>query len=197
MVRPMEAFESFVAVALESEDYVVSSAVKFRVPRRTKKAAYEEWQEHGYEVDLIGARADRLVLATVKSFFGSVGVRAEHVDGTTKDDRWRKSYALLNDEGLRTERVKKAAARYGYNVDQVELRLCVGRFAAPVTRTHEDRIRTWADTQIIGAGPIKVFGLDEVVGDVRDAAEHKQYRDDPVPVTMKVLAAAKILKDSP
>ena len=67
----MEAFESFVAVALEAEDFVVSSGVKFRVQRRTKKAAYEEWQEHGYEVDLVGARAKRLSTsntATIRSW---------------------------------------------------------------------------------------------------------------------------------
>jgi len=46
----------------------VSEAVKFRVKRRTSKASHEENQTHGFEVDLVGARADRLVLATVKSF---------------------------------------------------------------------------------------------------------------------------------
>jgi hypothetical protein len=45
----------------------------------------------------------------------------------------------------------------------------------------------------VGCGPIKIYGLDEVVGAVREAAEHKQYRDDPVLVTMKVLAAARML----
>ena len=67
----MEAFESFVAIALEVEDFVVSEAVKFPVQKLTKKVAYEESQTHGFEVDLVAARADRLVLATVKSFFGS------------------------------------------------------------------------------------------------------------------------------
>jgi len=70
----MEAFESFVAVALEADGYVVSPAVKFPVRMKTKKAAYEELQTHGYEVDLVAARADSLILATVKSFFGSAGV---------------------------------------------------------------------------------------------------------------------------
>lgn len=57
----MEAFESLVAVALESEKFVVSSAVKFSVKLKTKRAAYDEFQSHGYEVDLVGARANRLV----------------------------------------------------------------------------------------------------------------------------------------
>jgi len=43
----VEAFESFVAVALETEGYVVSSSVKFPVARQTAKAAYAEVQTHG------------------------------------------------------------------------------------------------------------------------------------------------------
>ena len=43
----MEAFESFVALALEAEKFVVSSAVKFNVKRRTAKLDYEEEQTHG------------------------------------------------------------------------------------------------------------------------------------------------------
>src|SRR5690349_13390541 len=60
--------------AMESDGLVVSEAVKFPVTRQTGKTSHKEVQTHGYEVDLIGARADRLVLATVKSFFGSRGV---------------------------------------------------------------------------------------------------------------------------
>lgn len=77
----MEAFESFVAIALEADGFVVSPAVKFDVKRRTRKAAYKEMQTHGYEVDLVAARSDQLVLATLKSFLGSAGVRAEDVMG--------------------------------------------------------------------------------------------------------------------
>src|SRR3954463_12059688 len=107
----MEAFESFVAVALESAGFVVSSAVKFGVKLKTKKAAYEEFQSHGYEVDLIGARADRLVLATVKSFLGSRGVVAEHVTGATTNERWKKLYALLNNDeiAVRSSRAREIA----------------------------------------------------------------------------------------
>lgn len=47
----MEASESFVAVALEAEDLVVSGGVKFYVKLATRKAAYVEEQAHGYEVD--------------------------------------------------------------------------------------------------------------------------------------------------
>jgi hypothetical protein len=192
----MEAFEGFVALALEDEGFVVSPAVKFAVRLRTEKAAYEELQTHGYEVDLVAARADRLILATVKSFFGSRGVVSEHVTGETKDRRLRKLYALLNDPAVRTEVVDSAAARYGYPPDHVELRLYVGRFAAPQKGHHEAAIREWAAAQSVGAGPIGVFGLDEVVDRVRAVAAHKQYRDNPVLVTMKVLDAAGLLTTS-
>ncbi len=189
----MEAFESFVAVALEAEGFVVSPAVKFPVQLQTRKATYAEVQTHGYEVDLVAARADRLVLATVKSFFGSRGVVADHVIGETKDERGRKLYLLLNNPVIREQVMKEASKRYGYATKQVQLRLYVGRFAAPVSGTHEDRIRAWAQRQGAGHGPIEVFGLNQVVGKVRAAAAHKQYRDNPVLVTMKVLEAAGLL----
>jgi hypothetical protein len=83
----MEAFEAFVALALEEDGFIVSSSVKFRVRRRTRRASYEEVQEHGYEVDLVASRAEQLVLATVKSAFGSRGVVAEAVTGETTDRR--------------------------------------------------------------------------------------------------------------
>ena len=49
---------------MQEERLVVSSGVKFPVKLRTRKER-EEHQTHGYEVDLIGASANRLVLATV------------------------------------------------------------------------------------------------------------------------------------
>jgi hypothetical protein len=99
----------------------VSSSVKFPVTRQTAKASYTEIQTHGYEVDVVAARADELVLATVKSFFGSQGVKADHVTGTTSNIRWRKSYALLNDPGIREGVIAGACERYGYDPGQVEL----------------------------------------------------------------------------
>jgi hypothetical protein len=97
----VEAFESFVAVALEAEGLVVSSGVKFPVALQTRRAAYPEVQTHGYEVDLVGARADRLVLATVKSALGSRGIVAEHVTGETTNEAARKRYLLLNHPEIR------------------------------------------------------------------------------------------------
>lgn len=189
----VEAFEQFVAVALEAEGLVVSEAVKFPVQLQTAKAAYEEVQTRGYEVDLVAARGGRLVLATVKSFFGSRGVAAEDVTGTSPNVRNRKLYSLLNDPAIRTAVVKGAADRFGYNADQVQLRLYAGRFAGPTRGAHEAKIRAWCAGQHVGAGPIEVVGLAEVVQAARSAAARKEYRDNPVLVTMKVLQAAGVL----
>jgi len=60
----MESFESFVALALADEDLVASECVKFPVTRRTSKTTYEETQTHGFEVDLVGARAVRDIADT-------------------------------------------------------------------------------------------------------------------------------------
>lgn len=181
------------AIALESEGFVVSEAVKFPVAQETRKAAYEEVQTHGFEVDLVAARANRLVLATVKSFFGSRGVVADHVMGTTPDARARKLYRLLNDEDVRAGVVAGAAARYGYRKAQVQLRLYVGRFAAPTKGTHEAEVRQWCARQNVGAGPIEVFGAQDVVAKVQMAAASRQYRDNAVLVTMKVLESVGLL----
>lgn len=189
----MEAFESFVAVALESEGYVVSGAIKFPVTLETQKLAYAESQTHGFEVDLVGARADQLVLATVKSFFGSQGVRSEHVIGATDNVKARNLYRLLNDTAVRTTVVAGAAARFGYTPEQVRLRFYVGRFAGPAKGVHEAAIRQWCAVQQVGGGPIEVFGVHEVITSVRKAAATKTYRDNPVLVTMKVLEAGGLL----
>jgi hypothetical protein len=189
----VEAFESFVAVALEAEGLVVSSAVKFPVRLQTRRVDRVEIQTHGYEVDLVGARADRLILATVKSALGSRGVVAEHVTGETTNESARKRYTLLNHPEIRRKVISEAGRRYGYRANQIELRLYVGRFAGPVEGVHEKKIRAWARTKRVGGGPIRVFGLGDVVGSVREAASHKQYRDNQVLVTIKVLEAAGML----
>jgi hypothetical protein len=75
----VESIETIVAVALETEGFVVAGPVKFPMVVHVQKKTHIENQTHGFEVDLVGARADRLVLATVKSYFGSRGVAAEDV----------------------------------------------------------------------------------------------------------------------
>jgi hypothetical protein len=187
----VEAFEGFVALAMESEGLVVSEAIKFPVRLQTRRKDHVEVQQHGYEVDLVGARADRLVLATVKGYLGSRGVVADHVTGETSNEAARRRYSLLNRAEVRGAVVKAAAKAYGYRVPQIELRLYVGKFAG--LGAHEERVRAWAKRQRVGAGPVGVYGLRDVVTKVREAAEPTGYRDNPVLVTMKVLDAAGML----
>lgn len=187
----MEAFESFVALALEGEGFAVSSGVKFTVARQTRKTSRVEVQAHGYEVDLVGARADRLVLASVKSFFGSAGVKASEVLAAP-DAKRPGGYRLLNDHEIRKAVVRQAAERYGYRTRQVEMRLYAGRFRAPSRGEDERRVREWAANQRVGAGPIQVVDLHEVVATVLREAERKQYVDNPVLVTIKVLREAGV-----
>src|SRR5689334_8128606 len=137
----MEAFESFVALAMETEGLVVSEAVKFPVRRKTKKTSHDEFQMHWYEVDLVGARKDRLVLATVKSYLGSQGVRADEVQGTrTTPAQGNRRYAMLNDPEIRDGILAGASDRYDYPSDQIEFRLYVGKFAGAQRNTHEPAI---------------------------------------------------------
>ncbi len=162
----VEAFESFVAIALESEGFVVSGSVKFPVTIQINPVAGPKEQTHGFEVDLVGARADRLVLASVKSFFGSRGVVAQHVTGDTTNTRARKLYRLLNDVPIRDKVIAGAAARYGYQPWQVQLRFYVGKFAVPVQGSDKAKVEQWCSEQHAGAGPIAVYGVDEVVAQV-------------------------------
>ncbi|MGH3534658.1 MAG: hypothetical protein ACRDQG_08085 [Pseudonocardiaceae bacterium] len=190
----MESFESFVALALEDEGLVVSEAVKFPVTRQTARISRQEIQTHGFEVDLVGARAGKLVLATVKSFLGSRGVVAEHVTGQGGPPTAQRLYALLNDPVVREAVLNAAAHRYGYRLDQVELRLYVGRFAAPKKGDHERAIREWCTAQRVGAGRIRVVGLVEVATIARRVASRKQYRDNAALTAIKVLDAAGMLR---
>jgi hypothetical protein len=175
----MESFESVVALVLEAEGFVVSGAVKFPVTRRTAKAMHKEVQTHGYEVDLVAARADMLVLATVKSFFGSRGVAADDVAG---GGRFGAHYKLLNDSFIRDEVIAAAAKRYGYREDRVRLRLYAGRFAGPGKGIHEARIRDMSG--------FDVFGPEEIASKLIEVAASKQYRDNPALAAVKLLEAA-------
>ena len=113
----MESFEHLCKVALEAERFVVTGNVKFFVRRKTQKKAHAEYQEHGYEIDLVAARGDQLVLAEVKSYFGSRGVNRQEfrqlADETrrTHYDRFK----LFNDSELRAEVCALACEQYGYN----------------------------------------------------------------------------------
>jgi len=94
----VEAFEQVVKVFLEAKGYVVTSNVKFPVRRKTKKVKYDEYQTHGYEVDIVAARHDSLILGSVKSFFGSVGVNRQGFRGIADNSRRTdfRNYVIFN-----------------------------------------------------------------------------------------------------
>jgi hypothetical protein len=184
----MEAFESFVALALETEGLVVSEAVKFKIALQTKKQGKVEFQEHGYEVDLVAARADKLVLASVKSFFGSQGVKAKEVSGQT-GKAGDGGYKMLNRPEVRDGILTEAAKTYGYRKDQIEFRLYVGHFNSI---SQEIETRAWCDSQLVGAGPIKVVSVDEIVDVVKAKAASKTYLNNPALVALKVLHEAEL-----
>lgn len=187
----MEAYEHVVKVMLEGEGYVVATNVKFPVRMRTRKTAYEEHQEHGYEVDIVAARKDRLLLASVKSFFGSQGVAKSGfrvVYGREHDDQGK--YKIFNDETLRDSIIAAAAARYGYEVRDVRLALYAGRFKNGA----EAPIRAHLSSVTAGGGPIEVFRNDEVCRKLVRLLDSKMYVNDPVAMTLRALGAAKLLK---
>jgi len=188
----MEAFESFVALALEAEDFVVTGPVKFKISKKTNKVAKDEYQTHGYEVDLVGSRGDKLVLVSVKSFLGSAGVRPKEVTGEAGPAK-SQGYKMLNDVWLRNEIVRMAAEKFGYKVSQVELRLYGGRFHTGDKGV--EQVKEWAQKQRVGAGPIGVYTGPEIAAVVLKMAESKTYRDNAVLMTVKVLLAAGMIKD--
>lgn len=184
----MEAFESFVALALETEGLVVSEAVKFKVALQTKKKGKVEVQEHGYEVDLVAARANKLVLASVKSFFGSQGVRAKEVSGLG-GGAGDSGYKMLNRPEVRDGILAEAAKQYGYRPNQIEFRLYVGHFNSV---SQEMATREWCNSQIVGSGPMIVVSVDEIVDQVKAKASSKTYVNNPALVAIKVLEEAEI-----
>jgi hypothetical protein len=190
MLVHMEAFENFVALALESEGFVVGGPYKFPLTFKTKNKNYDEYQKHGYEVDLIGANQDQLVLASVKSFFGSGGVKFKEVSGQSGNIS---GYKMLNNSEVRAGILNAACEKYGYQEDQVEFRLYVGHFASDI---QEKQIREWAESQSIGSGQIGVYNATEVVGVVQEMAKHKTYSDNPSLVAVKAInyVAAKVAK---
>jgi hypothetical protein len=182
----MESFEQLCRVSLEAEGFAVSGNVKFFVRRKTKRRDRREYQTHGYEVDLVGARARRLVLAEVKSYLGSRGVSRQGFTGLAdKGSRSRVSlFKLFNDRALRTKVVAEACKIYGYTPAQVQMRLYVGKFAGG----HEHEVREHLERY--KNPPVQVVGLKEVVTSLVQLGKARTYIDDPVVMTVKALAAA-------
>lgn len=180
----MESFEQFVAVAMQSEGLVVTGPFRFKIGYLNLTPDFKGKQDTPYEIDLIGASRERLVLATVKSFFGSQGARPKDVLGTGKD---ASHYRMINDPVISKGLVQAAADRFGYEVSQVEVRLYAGKYAG---KTGEATIREWASDQILGGGPLQVFNIAEVVGSVRALAQISTYSDSAPITAMKAVAAA-------
>lgn len=185
----MEGFEHVVKVALEAEQFIVAGNLKFPVKRQTRKAAYEEMQEHGYEIDLVGARADKLVLASVKSFFGSQGVSEAGFRGLSKTSKPKleKRYILFNEHDVQAGVIRAACERFGYAPEQVELRLYVGKFRSEAART---AITEYLAVPVPGLRPVRVIGLQEILDGVLAVVESKTYFNDPVIMTLKALKHA-------
>lgn len=166
-----------------AEGLSVSGPTNFKAKRKAKNGVT---QEHGYEIDLVGARRDKLVLASVKSFFGSVGVKAQEVSGQ-KAGSGAQGYKVLNDRKLRREVIKKAAEQFGYDITQVEMRLYVGKFQ----RNSEQEVRDWCAKEIAGGYPIQVYSVSEIFEAVKALANSKTYVDNPTIVAFKVMAAVE------
>lgn len=189
----MEAFEHVVKVAMETEDLIVASNLKFPVKRQTRKLLTEEEQTHGYEVDLVGVRHDRLVLASVKSYFGSRGVNSQGFQGiadeskTTHFDR----YKLFNEIDIQDGVVRAAANQFGFPEEQVQLRLYVGKFASI---TEQESVTTHLREPSDGRRAVEVISLDQVIDRLFTMIHKKTYLNDPVVMTLKALNHAGKLR---
>jgi hypothetical protein len=185
----VESFEHLCKVALEAERFVVTGNIKFFVRRKTRKAAYVEHQAHGYEIDLVGARGNQIVLAEVKSHFGSRGVSRQDFRALADESKTThfERFKLLNEPELRREVSILACERFGYNYGQLKWRLYVGKFA----NGHENAIRALLSKM---DPPVEVISLREIVDVLVELSEKKTYVDDPVVMTVKALAVAGRLK---
>jgi hypothetical protein len=182
----MEAFESVVAVALEAEGYVVSGPFRFKLKGANEPKAKGE-QNSPLEIDLVAARGDSIIFATVKSFFGSGGVWAREVTGVGGKV---KGYTMLNDVEKRTKLFQVAAEKFGYDISQVEVRLYAGNF----TGTNEAQVRAWAETQILGGKPLQVWNSADLIQVVEAIAVDSAYQNNAVVALIKAQAVAKALQ---
>lgn len=184
----MEAFEHIVKVFLESKGYIVTTNVKFPVKRRTRKKSRIEYQVHGYEVDIVAAKSNSLLLGSVKSFFGSKGVSKQGFKGiadTSKKTQYD-GYIIFNEPGIRQKILKIANERYGHQIKQIKFCLFVGKFA----KGHEDIIISHLNNN-----EIEVYTLQKVVDGLIEYAKSKTYINDPVLVTIKALQHLKRVKE--
>jgi hypothetical protein len=191
----VEAFEHLVKVYLETQGYIVTSNVKFPVRRKTKKAKYSEYQEHGYEVDIVGGRHDRLLLGSVKSFFGSRGVDRQGFKGLA--DLGKRTvferYTMFNETEVRDGIMLAASQQYGYPTANIQFCLFVGNFVEgdkQIIIEHLNKIS-------IGSGPIIVHDLKTIITGLLKASQSKTYYNDPIIITLKALKQAGCKLDVP
>jgi hypothetical protein len=192
----LEAFEHVVKVYLEHQGYVVTNNVKFYVRRQTGRRAYPEFQTHGYDVDIVAARENELLLGSVKSYFGSQGVTRGFFKGLSEGGA-RHLHAratIFNESDVRKGIVEEAKRIYGYPVSKIHMALFVGRFAGG---THEEDIRQHLRRVKVGGKSVEVVGIQEIADTLLQIAESKTYHDDAVVMTLKVLRAANKLPASP
>lgn len=186
----MESFEHVARLWLESQGYAVSTNVKFYLQRRGRK------QVSPFEVDLVGARGDRLQLAPVKSYFGSRGVHPASfpdIDWDAGSRRGASAYKLFNDREVQQGVLAGASERYGYPQDQVFLMLIGGHFAYDDS-SGERAIRDHFAEVEVGGGPVEVIGPETLVDDlVTNTLDRKTYIDDPVVATLRLLREAERL----
>jgi hypothetical protein len=188
----MEAFEHIAKVYLETQGYAVSTNVKFPVRRKTQKQSCEEYQVHGYEVDLVAARADELLLGSVKSFLGSQGLNRQFFSGIADESKTTlfKQAALFNEPEVQEGVLAGCVERFKYPREKINLALFAGKFKKG---DHESAIRTHLQAQHFGGGAVRVFDLRTIAAGVVAEAAKKTYRDDPVIVAIKCLHELKWL----
>lgn len=190
----MEAFEHVVKVYLEDEGYIVTSGVKFPIARPIqKKSGRKETQIHGYEVDLVGAKHDSLLLGSVKSYFGSQGVKRQGFPAIANPNKRThfERYTMFHNPSVRQGILLGASKRYGYPASQIQMGLFVGKFHRP----DEIAVREHLNGIILPGGPVQVVGLVEIVDRLREVSSRKTYINDPVVMTLKVLRAAGLLRE--
>lgn len=64
----------------------------------------------------------------------------------------------------------------------------VGHFSSVA---QEIETRNWCESQQVGAGPIGLYSVDQIVDVVKDKASSKTYQNNPALVALKVLQEAE------
>jgi len=178
----MESYENLVALAMSAENLLVAGPEKypFVLPhiRKGRTVLATKW----IEVDLIGMSANTLVLASVKSYFGSGGTTAGDFLGENGEKK-AKLYSMIADEEVRNILGRAVAERYNFKESQIEFRFYSGLYKG----NSEQRLRDWADKpeNFAFGKPIKFYNVAQVIEPVALLAEESRYVDNPSLVAIK------------